>query len=527
MTITTSQSQISYTGNSATTVFAFPFLIPLVTDIVVTLIQAGVVTTLAPSLYGVTGAGNPAGGSVTYPLVGSPIDSTIELTISRVLPFTQTSSFNNQATLNLSVLEGALDAGVMQVQQLATAVGKTLQFPPGDTSAGYLPVVAIRANSFLGFDSSGNPIAAAGTSANLTPVSSFVNTLLGSANASVFAGLIGLGPTVFAKFAQFMTDAAAGVARYFNFTTNGVDRWSIGATADAESGSNSGSNFVVQRFTDLGALIGNWLSVNRATGAAVMASSLDVQALTVNGVGLSQIVASSPFVGTPGATGLVVKTTSTTTLNVVATFVSLITALDYGYKIRNPNVNLNIGTIGAGGLDTGALAPNTFYFLFCIYNPTTSTLALLMSLSATAPTLPSGYTAVVRIGAVRINASSQLLQTVQRGESVQITQTPLPLMTSGTVGSVSIPTWIAVPIFAPTTAAKIEIIVVGVQNQNLILAPNNTYGPLDSTTNPPYNFGGYAYVTSNRQELVVESPNIYWANSAGGYIFAVGWEDNL
>ena len=54
----------------------------------------------------------------------------------------------------------------------------------------------------------------------------------------------------------------------------------------------------------------------------------------------------------------------------------------------------------AGGLDTGTVAADTFYYLFAIYNPTTQTSDALFSASKTSPTLPSGYTKKKYVGCV-------------------------------------------------------------------------------------------------------------------------------
>ena len=55
---------------------------------------------------------------------------------------------------------------------------------------------------------------------------------------------------------------------------------------------------------------------------------------------------------------------------------------------------------GASGLDTGTVANSTWYHTFLIYNPTTAVSDILFSLSPTAPTLPTGYTAFRRIASI-------------------------------------------------------------------------------------------------------------------------------
>ena len=57
----------------------------------------------------------------------------------------------------------------------------------------------------------------------------------------------------------------------------------------------------------------------------------------------------------------------------------------------------------AGGLDTGAIAASTWYHFFEIMNPATGAVDVLFSLSATAPTMPTGYTLFRRIGSMLTN----------------------------------------------------------------------------------------------------------------------------
>jgi hypothetical protein len=68
----------------------------------------------------------------------------------------------------------------------------------------------------------------------------------------------------------------------------------------------------------------------------------------------------------------------------------------------------------AGGLDTGTVAADTFYYLFAIYNPTTQTSDALFSASKTSPTLPSGYTKKKYVASLATDAS----QNIRRGKWV-------------------------------------------------------------------------------------------------------------
>jgi microcystin-dependent protein len=63
-----------------------------------------------------------------------------------------------------------------------------------------------------------------------------------------------------------VVDKAVGNGRWVQYTTSEVARWLLGADSTAESGSNAGSSFLLQRYTDAGALLGTPLSIVRATG---------------------------------------------------------------------------------------------------------------------------------------------------------------------------------------------------------------------------------------------------------------------
>ncbi len=72
---------------------------------------------------------------------------------------------------------------------------------------------------------------------------------------------------------------------------------------------------------------------------------------------------------------------------------------------------------GNGALDAGTIAANTWYHLHLIYNPATAAVDLVLSLSPTAPALPSGYVGRRRIASVKTNGASQLVAWAQRGDS--------------------------------------------------------------------------------------------------------------
>jgi len=61
-----------------------------------------------------------------------------------------------------------------------------------------------------------------------------------------------------------------------------------------------------------------------------------------------------------------------------------------------------------GGLDTGTVAVDTAYYMFAIWNPTTSTADFLFSASSSSPTLPSGYTKKRRIASLLTDGEANI-----------------------------------------------------------------------------------------------------------------------
>lgn len=211
------------------------------------------------------------------------------------------------------------------------------------------------------------------------------------------------------------------------------------------------------------------------------------------------------------------------------------------YKtLRAVALSINSAASGANGLDTGVLAASTWYSVWAIFNPTTATTAGLLSLSATAPTMPSGYTMRARIGWIRTDgtANKYPLSFLQSGRRVQYkvaagsNVAALPQMASGAAGNNTAPTWVAIDTssFVPPTAGGIRFFsrYVGV-GYGTIVAPSNVYGNVSSANPPPFVVnGGDANGSGAQGEFVLESSNIYWASpGASGLLTCIGWEDAL
>ncbi len=68
---------------------------------------------------------------------------------------------------------------------------------------------------------------------------------------------------------RVMLNSPTPANRYFSFYTNGSQRFQFGVSSAAESGSNAGSGFYINKFDDSGNASGNVMTVNRATGETV------------------------------------------------------------------------------------------------------------------------------------------------------------------------------------------------------------------------------------------------------------------
>jgi hypothetical protein len=203
-------------------------------------------------------------------------------------------------------------------------------------------------------------------------------------------------------------------------------------------------------------------------------------------------------------------------------------------SLRTWSGTITMTTAGAGGLDTGTVAPSSWYYAFAI-SKADGTKAFMASLSATAPNMPSGYTKLARIGSFRTDATANKypLGFQQYGKTTQYkivagsNLISLPQMSSGvqgTVGTTLVATGVAN--FVPPTAARIMGRVGAAGTVSVQVSPNSIAA-----------MPGFAGVTlgnasasysSNAFDFALESTNIYYAgSSAAADMRCVGYEDNF
>jgi len=244
--------------------------------------------------------------------------------------------------------------------------------------------------------------------------------------------------------------------------------------------------------------------------------------------------------------------TPNTQIDITADAVTVETSGGTAYRLRTVSVTINFAVSGAAGgndLDAGAIAPSTFYFMYVIYNPSTGVTAGLGSLSATAPTLPAGFTAFARLGANRTTAASIFNRVIQYGRIAQYVVAAgsptlfSPIIGSGITGTFSItsPTLVAASITSvvPTTASRIHVGASNVWKSagagSVLVAPNQSYsgannGPGGSVgmVFPIHVLAGSVVNSGSSAWMTLETTTISWAaGGAGGAIACLGWEDNI
>jgi len=156
MTISTTDSRISYNGNGVTTVFSFPYRFLANGDIVVVSVSSTGVETVKTLTtdYTLTGAGDDAGGSVT--MLVAPASGT-RLIIYRDTEVVQETDYTSGDAFPAESHERALDRLTMILQEKtpgAAGATRAIQIPigdPGDVNTVLPPSIA-RLDKFLVFD---------------------------------------------------------------------------------------------------------------------------------------------------------------------------------------------------------------------------------------------------------------------------------------------------------------------------------------------------------------------------------------
>ncbi len=187
-----------------------------------------------------------------------------------------------------------------------------------------------------------------------------------------------------------------------------------------------------------------------------------------------------------------------------------------------------------GGLDTGAVANGT-YHVWAIHNPTSAAVDVLFSLSASAPTMPSGYTNKRRIGSI-VRSGGSLLAFHQYGDRFywDTLASDIAATSPGTAavtGTLTLPlgvkniAMLAVHLFDATPATPNRILVTSLDQADLAPSDGNK-----ATVNT-WDGGGAGAVSSSYAEVMTNTSAQFryrLAVSAAditAYISTLGWID--
>jgi hypothetical protein len=580
-TITSSANKVIVAGTGSQTVFGFGFIGVNAADIIVLYTDAsGNQTTLVrgPGVtqYQLTLNAAPAGqlwgigGSVTYNPSGTPIASGTTLTIYRNLPLTQTTVFANQGANLPNATEQALDTIEMQLQQVAEAQNRVISAPISDPSTVNLtlPPAAQRANTGLLFDGSGNVIA--GVTPATGTISSAMAPVVGAASLAAGRTAFGLGALAVEGFGVGLQDDGAGNARVNGGTTAVSINQSIsGANHNATYIATGPINFSLPRANTLFNGFGFWVHVVGGGVVTIIPNAADTIKAQQNSSGTNATIPVGTWAwittdaassgswyiggGVSGAVPLALSGFVNLAINnnagnpdnswdISADEVVMVDTSGRGVRATSVAVTIAMLSNGANGLDTGSMG-NAWYNLFVISNGTTT--AGLASLSATAPTMPSGYSFKKRVGAIYATANNAQRRIRIRGRSAQYLTSAVAL--PSLASSFGAP-WqaVAVASFVPPTAGRVKVVlqvsITSASNTTRFsaVAPSNTYATAAGTSPFPPCSNAFATASASAVtqsvsmscDMVLESTNVYVGGSGAATInvenaSVLGWEDNL
>lgn len=134
----------------------------------------------------------------------------------------------------------------------------------------------------------------------------------------------------------------------------------------------------------------------------------------------------------------------------------------------------------AGGLDTGSVQANTFYYCYAIYNITTGVSDAIFTASYGSPTFPSGYTKKAYRGAILTDGSGNIRAFYRYGnrfllDTIITDHAPSPSSTTFTSYQVSVP---RINNIIGLLSASITYTGSGVVSQNMFWRPTGSSSSL-------------------------------------------------
>lgn len=169
---------------------------------------------------------------------------------------------------------------------------------------------------------------------------------------------------------------------------------------------------------------------------------------------------------------------------------------------------VDITTSGVNGLDTGSESSDTWYYIYAIYNGTTTN--GLISASPTAPTLPAGYTYSALMGVVRNDSSSDFINFSQVGTSIEFTQRNVFNSVSGVATYTSVSLSSVVPPIAKTVSGRLGHNNTGTDSASQVASSSDGFGMQSlSGRSSTVSFDGYTFSFAFTN-LQCPGQTIYW-----------------
>jgi hypothetical protein len=225
---------------------------------------------------------------------------------------------------------------------------------------------------------------------------------------------------------------------------------------------------------------------------------------------------------------------STSTAQVVASYVVLTNSATGASIAPAVNCTINTGATGLNGFDTGTIAASTLYRVWVVSNGTTTGAVLSLSSSAPNAAITGSFPFIACKGSVLTNASAQLITTIQRGSDVQL-QAPIQLANPTSSGSAYVAVSLANHI--PPDANKYKVsIALNTGFGHMAAAPNSNYPLVPTSTGTPPLFIDQVTSAINAvadcQEFVNETGEVFFNlnvdgtfSSAGLYLN--GWTESV
>lgn len=183
---------------------------------------------------------------------------------------------------------------------------------------------------------------------------------------------------------------------------------------------------------------------------------------------------------------------------------------------------------GNGGLDTGSIAASTWYHAFLIKRIDTGVVDVLVSLSVSAPTMPTNYTVARRIGSMKTNGSSQWTAFTQIGNKFYWATSVLDLNaanvgTTPTLETCTVPPGVNVDVLFrgayTNTAANSFCQFASPLAQNTV----NTVGSLANAVASVAAEAEFSITTNTSAQIYVVNST---ASGNSTWILTYGWIDN-